>query len=70
MKFNELSQNDYAKVKYVYKSEFMTDNKNDKTPDDNMKSESPLIYHVYNNNKIKVFRIIFKFLIKYIMYML
>ena len=54
---NELSQNDDAKVKYVYKSEFMTDNNDDKTidinkfnPDDHIKSESPLIYHVYNNN--------------------
>ncbi len=46
----------------------MTDNNNDKTPDDHMKSESPLIYHVYNNNKIKVFKIIFQFFIKYIIY--
>ncbi len=37
----------------------MTDNKDAKTidvnnfnPDDHMKSESPLIYHVDNNNKI------------------
>ena len=36
----------------------MTDYNNDKTiditnfnPDDHMKSESPLIYHVYNNKK-------------------
>jgi len=41
----------------------MTDNNNDKTididkfnPDDHMKSESPLIYHVYNNKKIKSFQ--------------
>jgi hypothetical protein len=60
---NELSQNDDAKVKYVYKSEFMTDNNDDKTidinkfnPDDHIKSESPLIYHVYNNKKIKSFQ--------------
>jgi hypothetical protein len=25
-------------------------------PDDHMKSESPLIYHVYNNNKMKSFQ--------------
>ena len=41
----------------------MTDNNDDKTidinkfnPDDHIKSESPLIYHVYNNKKIKSFQ--------------
>jgi hypothetical protein len=41
----------------------MTDNNNDKTmginkfnPDDHMKSERPLIYHVYNNKRIKSFQ--------------
>ena len=41
----------------------MSDNKENKyidmnkfNPDDHMKTESPLIYHVYNNKKIKVFQ--------------
>ena len=41
----------------------MTNNNDDKTidinkfnPDDHIKSESPLIYHVYNNKKIKSFQ--------------
>jgi hypothetical protein len=49
----ELAQNKDANVKYVYKSEFLSDNKDDKYikmdkfyPDDHMKTESPLIYHV------------------------
>ena len=60
---NELAQNKDASVKYVYKSEFMSDNKDNKyidmdkfNPDEHMKSESPLIYHVYNNTKIKSFQ--------------
>jgi len=52
-----------SKVKYVYKSEFMHDNDNDKkvdidkfNPDHHMKTESPLIYHVYNDKKVKSFQ--------------
>ncbi len=65
---NELSQKDDAKVRYVYKSEFMTDNKDAKTidinnfnPDDDMKTESLLIYHISYNNykKFKAFKSIF-----------
>ena len=54
----------------------MTDN-NDKTidinkfnPDDHMKSESPLIYHVYNIKKLKAFKITYHSFIKFIMYLL
>ncbi len=46
----ELEQNKDAKVKYVYQSEFMTDDKDDKcidiesfNPDNQIKQESPLI---------------------------
>jgi hypothetical protein len=60
---NELAYNKDANVKYVYKSEFMTDNQDNKyidmdnfNPDNHMKTESPLIYHVYNNKKIKSFQ--------------
>ncbi len=59
----ELAYNKDANVKYVYKSEFMSDNKEDKyidmdkfNPDEPMKTGSPLIYHVYANKKIKVFK--------------
>ncbi len=55
----------------------MTDNNDDKTidvsnfnPDGHMKTESPLIYHVYNNNKSKAFKIIFHSFIKFIMCLL
>jgi hypothetical protein len=55
----------------------MIDNNNDKTvdinefnPDDHMKSESPLIYHVYNNNKLKACKTIFHSFTKFIMYLL
>ncbi len=72
---NEFSQNDDAKVKYVCKSEFMTDNHNNDitieinkfNPDDHMKSESALIYYVDNNKKSKVFDIIFHSFMKFIM---
>ena len=46
----ELEQNKDTKVKYVYKSEFMTDNNDDKiidldnfNSDEHIKTESPLI---------------------------
>jgi hypothetical protein len=59
----ELEQNKDAKVKYIYKSEFMNDNKDDKcidmdnfNPDDHIKTESPLIFHVYNNKRVKSFQ--------------
>ena len=45
----ELEQNKDTKVKYVYKSEFMTENKDDKTieidnfnPDEHMKTEKSI----------------------------
>ncbi len=48
-----------ANVKSVYKSEFMSDNKDYKyidmdkfNPDQLMNTENPLIYYVYNNNKV------------------
>ena len=61
---SELEHNKDTKVKYVYKSEFMTDdNKHDNNididnfnPDEHMKTESPLIFHVYNDKKIKSFQ--------------
>ncbi len=44
----------------------MSDNKDDKyidmdkfNPDEHIEKESPLIYHVYKNKKIKCFKIIF-----------
>ena len=55
----------------------MTNNNDDKTidinkfnPDDHIKKESPLIYHVYNNKKLKAFKTIFHSFIKFIMYLL
>ena len=58
---NELVQNKDAKVKYVYKSEFLNDSNitidiDNFNPDDHMKKESPLIYHVYNDKKVKSFQ--------------
>ena len=60
---HKIVNNKDANVKYVYKSEFMTDNQDNKyidmdnfNPDNHMKTESPLIYHVYNNKKIKSFQ--------------
>ncbi len=51
------------KIKYVHKSEFMDDDKHDNkididnfNPDEHMKTESPLIYHVYNDKRIKSFQ--------------
>ena len=59
----ELEQNKDAKVRYIYKSEFMNDNKDDQfidmdnfNPDDHMKTESPLIFHVYNDKRVKSFQ--------------
>jgi hypothetical protein len=56
-------QNKDAKVKYVYKSEFVNDDNDDKkvdidnfNPDYYMKKESPLIYHVYNDKRVKSFQ--------------
>ncbi len=64
---NELAQNKHATLRFVYKSEFMFDNKDKKyidmnefNPDDHMKSESPLLYHVYNNNTSNAFKITFR----------
>jgi len=60
---SELMQNKDAKVKYVYKSEFINDDNDDKkvdidnfNPDYYMKKESPLIYHVYNDKRVKSFQ--------------
>jgi hypothetical protein len=59
----ELEQNKDAKVRYIYKSEFMNDNKDDQfidmdnfNPDNHMKTESPLIFHVYNDKRVKSFQ--------------
>jgi hypothetical protein len=63
--------------KYVYKSEFMNDNDNDKkvdidnfNPDYHMKTEIPLIYHVYNDTKVQSLQNYIPFSIKYIIYLL
>jgi hypothetical protein len=63
--------------KYVYKSEFMSDNKDEKcidmdnfNPDTQIKSDSPLIYHVYNDKRVKVFKIIYHSFIEFIIFML
>jgi hypothetical protein len=55
----------------------MNDNKDDKyididnfNPDDHIKTESPLIFHVYNDKRVKVFKIIFHSFIKFIMFQL
>ncbi len=74
---NELSQNKDANVKYVYKFKFMSDKNDNKyidmdkfNPDEHMKTKSPFIYHVYNNKKLKSFKITYHFFIKFIMYLL
>ena len=60
---SELIENKDAKVKYVYKSEFIKDTIDNNSidlekfnPDDHIKTESPLIFHVYNDTKIKSFQ--------------
>jgi hypothetical protein len=39
-------------------------------PDDHMKTDSPLIHHVYNNKELKAFKTIFHPFLKFIMYLL
>jgi hypothetical protein len=55
----------------------MSENENNKyinmdkfNPDDHMKTENPLIYHVYNNKKLKACKTVFHSFIKFIMYLL
>ncbi len=63
MVLSEFEANKDTKVKYVYKSEFMNENKDDKhvdmdnfNPDEHMKTESPFIFHVYNDKRVKSFQ--------------
>ena len=55
----------------------MTDNNKDKTidlnnfnPDEHIKTESPLIFHVYNDKRVKSFQIIYPSFIEFIIFLL
>ena len=60
---SELEADKDTKVQYVFKSEFMNENKDDKHvdmgnvhPDEHIKTEIPSMFHVYNNKRVKSFQ--------------